>query len=381
MTRMMDNQMKKSNFFLEKRTFAPLNAMIQMEKTALSGLTLAELQQVAENESLPKFTAKQMAQWLYAKQIFSIDEMTNLSKFARERLESRFTLGRSRPVKTQVSADGTEKYLFRTLGGDCVETVYIPTDDRATLCISTQVGCRMGCRFCMTGRQGLQGNLSVADMLNQIYGCPHFDRLTNLVLMGQGEPFDNTDNVLRLTELLQAPYGLAWSPKRITVSTVGLLKGMRRFLEASDCNLAVSLHFPTSEQRAQWMPAEKAYPIERVVEELKQYDFCRDLQRGEVRLGNHQRRLSFEYILFKGVNDSEQHARQLVRLLKGLDCRVNLIPFHSIPDSLLQGCTDAEMKIFRDNLTRHGLFATLRASRGLDILAACGLLNTAGKKS
>ena len=194
-----------------------------MEKTALSGLTLVELQQVVQGEGLPKFTAKQMAQWLYAKQIFSFDEMTNLSKAARERLDSRFLVGRSRPVKTQVSADGTEKYLFRTLGGDYVETVYIPTDDRATLCISTQVGCRMGCKFCMTGRQGLQGNLSVADMLNQIYGSPHFDRLTNLVLMGQGEPFDNTDNVLRLTQLLQAPYGLAWSPKRITVSTVGLL--------------------------------------------------------------------------------------------------------------------------------------------------------------
>ena len=244
-----------------------------MEKTALSGLTLVELQQVVQGEGLPKFTA------------------TSLSKAARERLDSRFLVGRSRPVKTQVSADGTEKYLFRTLGGDYVETVYIPTDDRATLCISTQVGCRMGCKFCMTGRQGLQGNLSVADMLNQIYGSPHFDRLTNLVLMGQGEPFDNTDNVLRLTQLLQAPYGLAWSPKRITVSTVGLLGGLRRFLDASDCNLAVSLHFPTSAQRAEWMPAEKAYPIERVVEELKQYDFCRDLRRGEVRLGNHQRRL------------------------------------------------------------------------------------------
>ncbi len=351
-----------------------------MEKTALSGLTLVELQQVVQGEGLPKFTAKQMAQWLYAKQIFSFDEMTNLSKAARERLDSRFLLGRSRPVKTQVSADGTEKYLFRTLGGDYVETVYIPTDDRATLCISTQVGCRMGCKFCMTGRQGLQGNLSVADMLNQIYGSPHFDRLTNLVLMGQGEPFDNTDNVLRLTQLLQVPYGLAWSPKRITVSTVGLLGGLRRFLDASDCNLAVSLHFPTSAQRAEWMPAEKAYPIERVVEELKQYDFCRDLRRGEVRLGNHQRRLSFEYILFKGVNDSEQHARTLVRLLRGLDCRVNLIPFHAIPGSPLQGCTEAEMKAFRDRLTQHGLFATLRASRGQDILAACGLLNTAGKK-
>ena len=347
-----------------------------MEKQALSGMTLSELQQLVTVLGWPKFVAKQMAAWIYQKQIFEIEDMTNLSKAARKELALRYILGRSRPVKTVTSADGTVKYLFQTLNGHYVETVYIPTDDRATLCISSQVGCKMGCKFCMTGRQGFQGQLTVADILNQIYSIPDFEKLTNIVLMGQGEPFDNTDAVLRVCGLLTSGYGLAWSPKRITVSTVGLLGGMRRFLNESDCNLAVSLHFPLADLRANWMPAEKAYPIREVVDVLKDYDFCRDMKRGEVRTGSHQRRLSFEYIMFKGVNDSEQHAQAIVCLLQGLDCRVNLIPFHSIPDSPLHGVGAEKMKEFRDYLTRHGVYTTLRASRGRDIEAACGLLNT-----
>lgn len=347
-----------------------------MEQQVLSGMTLPELQQVAAELNLPKFTAKQMAAWIYQKQVFSIDEMTNLSKTARKELGARFILGRSHPVETVVSVDGTEKYLFKTLSGKYVETVYIPSGDRATLCVSSQVGCKMGCKFCMTGRQGFQGQLTTADILNQIYGIPHFDRLTNIVLMGQGEPFDNTDAVLAVCKLLTADYGLAWSPKRITVSTVGLMHGLRRFLNESDCNIAVSLHFPTAEQRAQWMPAEKAYPIGKVIELLKNYDFCKDLRPGEVRDGSHQRRLSFEYIMFKGVNDSQQHVQALAALLKGLDCRVNLIPFHSIPGSPLRGVDPEQMKTFRDSLTHRGIYTTIRASRGRDIEAACGLLTT-----
>lgn len=348
-----------------------------MEKRVLSGLRPDELQKVAEELGLPRFRAKQMTEWLYKKQIFDIAEMTNLPKDARAKLSERFVLGRSRPVEAQTSEDGTVKYLFRTLGGDFVETVYIPADDRATLCVSSQVGCKMGCRFCMTGRQGFQGNLTTADILNQIYGIPYWEKLTNIVFMGQGEPMDNIDNVLRTTEMLTAPYGMAWSPKRITVSTVGLPKGLTRFLEESDCNLAVSLHFPFHEERLRYMPAEKAFPVEKLVETLHRYEFCRDLEPDEIREGNHQRRLSFEYIVFKGVNDDEPHARVLARLLKGLDCRVNLIPFHAIPDTPLKGCSPQEMRHFRDLILKRGLHATIRASRGRDILAACGLLNTA----
>jgi len=352
-----------------------------MELKALSGMTLAELQQMVADLELPKFTAGQIAAWIYQKQIFSIDEMTNLSKAVRERLSATFTLGRSLPAETQTSTDGTVKYLFRTIGGDYVETVYIPNEDRATLCISSQVGCKMGCKFCMTGKQGFQAQLTPADILNQIYSIPDFDKITNIVFMGQGEPFDNTDAVLRVTELLTARYGLAWSPKRITVSTVGLLGGLKKFLNQSDCNVAISLHFPFSELRAEFMPVEKAYPIEQVVDLLKGYDFCRDLKRGEMRTTNHQRRLSFEYIVFKGINDSPRHAQGLVNLLRGLDCRVNLIPFHPIPNSPLRSCNSDEMRIFRDYLTHHGVYTTVRASRGQDIMAACGLLNTSRKET
>ncbi|MDD4759703.1 MAG: 23S rRNA (adenine(2503)-C(2))-methyltransferase RlmN [Bacteroidaceae bacterium] len=352
-----------------------------MELKALSGMTLAELQQITADLELPKFTAMQMAAWIYQKQIFNIDEMTNLSKTVRERLSATFTLGRSLPAETQTSTDGTVKYLFRTISGDFVETVYIPTEDRATLCISSQVGCKMGCKFCMTGKQGFQGQLTPVDILNQIYSVPDFDKITNIVFMGQGEPLDNLDAVLRVTELLTARYGLAWSPKRITVSTVGLLSGLKKFLDQSDCNVAISLHFPFPEERIEWMPAEKAYPIEKVVALLKGYDFCKDLKRGEIRTTNHQRRLSFEYIMFKGINDTQRHAQGLVNLLRGLDCRVNLIPFHVIPNSPLRGCNADDMRIFRDYLTHHGVYTTIRASRGQDILAACGLLNTSRQEA
>ena len=268
-------------------------------------------------------------------------------------------------MECQKSVDGTIKYLYRTISGDFIETVYIPDKDRATLCVSSQVGCKMNCKFCMTGKQGFSGNLSVTDILNQIYALPERDTLTNVVFMGQGEPFDNLDNVLKATEILTSDYALAWSPKRITVSTVGLRKGLERFLNESECHLAVSLHNPFHEQRADLMPAEKSFPLQEIVQLLKRYDFT------------HQRRLSFEYIMFDGVNDTKAHADALLKLLKGLECRINLIRFHPIPNIDLSGTPDEKVLEFRDYLTRHGLFSTIRASRGQDIFAACGLLSTA----
>lgn len=256
---------------------------------------------------------------------------------------------------------------FPTAGGKYVETVYIPDDDRATLCVSSQVGCKMNCLFCQTGKQGFEGNLTASDILNQIYSLPERDKLTNIVFMGQGEPMDNLDNVLRSTEILTAAWGYAWSPKRITVSSVGIKGKLRRFIEESECHLAISLHSPLHEQRAMLMPAEKAMPISEVVEMLRGYDF------------SHQRRLSFEYIVFGGLNDSKAHAREIVKLLNGLDCRINLIRFHQIPDVGLHGADEERMTAFRDYLTAHGLFTTIRASRGQDIYAACGLLSTAEK--
>jgi 23S rRNA (adenine2503-C2)-methyltransferase len=339
--------------------------MEDVVKQPLLGLTLNELKTVVTEEGMPAFAAKQLAQWLYVRGARSFGEMTDLSVHNREKLAQRYEVGISDPVEQQRSTDGTVKYLFRTQAGDFVETVYIPEDERATLCVSSQVGCRMRCAFCMTGKQGFSGNLTACDILNQIYALPQRGTLTNVVFMGQGEPLDNLDNVLRACSLLTAGYGLAWSPKRITVSTVGLRKSLERFLDESECHVAISLHNAFAEQRAAIMPAEKAFPIEEVVATLRRYDF------------SHQRRLSFEYIVFGGVNDSVAHVKALVRLLSGLECRVNLIRFHQVPNVELHGADEAVMERMRDYLTSHGVFTTIRASRGEDILAACGLLSTA----
>lgn len=341
---------------------------------ALLGLSLAELTDVARAIGQPAFVGKQLAHWLYVKHAADFDAMTSLSLKARQALARDYTVGLMPPEHCQRSVDGTVKYLFPTESGHFVESVYIPTPERATLCVSSQVGCKMGCKFCMTGRQGFTAHCTATDILNQICALPERDTLTNIVFMGQGEPMDNLDAVMRATEVLTTDWGFAWSPRRITVSTVGTPKGLLRFLDESDCNLAVSLHHPIPEQRAALMPAERAISITDLIGVLRGYDFCRK-ERAQ-REGAKQRRLSFEYIVFKGVNDSIRHADALLRLLEGIECRVNLIRFHDIPDSPLYGVDDKAMVHFRDYLTTHGLFTTIRASRGQDIYAACGLLNT-----
>ena len=338
---------------------------MESQRKNLLGMTVTELKEAARALGMPAFTGGQIAKWLYVQHVKSIDDMTNISKANREKLKAEYTIGCGAPVDAQYSKDGTIKYLFPTSTGKKVETVFIPDGERATLCVSSQVGCKMNCLFCQTGKQGFEGSLSAADILNQIYALPEVDRLTNIVFMGQGEPMDNLDNVLRATEILTADYGWAWSPKRITVSSVGVKNKLKRFLDESECHVAISLHSPIPEQRAQLMPAERGMSIVDVVELLHQYDFT------------HQRRLSFEYIVFGGVNDSMTHAREIVKLLDGLECRVNLIRFHQIPNVPLHGADEKKMETFRDYLTNHGVFTTIRASRGQDIYAACGLLSTA----
>ena len=343
-------------------------------KKSLLGLSLTELKEVAKSLGLPAFAGGQMAQWLYVKHAESIDDMTNLSKQGRERLKEEYEVGSMAPVDCQCSQDGTIKYMFPVRCSGMadkpryVETVFIPDDDRATLCVSCQVGCKMNCLFCQTGKQGFEGSLTAADILNQIYALPERDRLTNIVFMGQGEPMDNLDAVLKATEVLTADWGWAWSPKRITVSSVGIRGKLKRFLDESQCHVAISLHSPLHEQRAELMPAERGMSISEVVELLRGYDFA------------HQRRLSFEYIVFGGVNDSLRHAKAIVELLRGLDCRINLIRFHQIPNVPLHGADEDTMLRLRDFLTAHGIFTTIRASRGQDIYAACGLLSTARKE-
>lgn len=334
-------------------------------KQPLLGLTLTELQAVVKNLGMPRFAAKQIASWLYGKKVASIDEMTNLSLKHRELLKDIYEVGGEAPVDAIRSVDGTVKYLYRVGEGHYVEAVYIPEEDRATLCVSSQVGCKMNCKFCMTGKQGFTGNLTAGQIINQINSLPERDKLTNVVMMGMGEPLDNLDEVLKALEVMTASYGYGWSPKRVTLSSVGLRKGLQRFVEESDCHLAISLHSPVPQQRRELMPAEKAFSITEIVELLRNYDFSK------------QRRLSFEYIVFKGVNDSLLYAKELLKLLRGLDCRINLIRFHAIPGVDLEGADMETMTALRDYLTSHGLFTTIRASRGEDIFAACGMLSTA----
>ena len=336
------------------------------EKKVLMGMTLAELKSAVKEMGMPQFTAGQIMKWLYQQHVGSIDEMTNISKQNREKLSEQYEVGMMEPIDCQKSKDGTIKYLFPVKTADkFVETVYIPDKDRATLCVSCQVGCKMNCLFCQTGKQGFEGNLTAADILNQIYALPEREQLTNIVFMGQGEPMDNLDAVLRATEILTADYGWAWSPRRITVSSVGIRNKLRRFLNESECHVAISMHSPLPEQRQTLMPAEKQMGIEEIVGLLRQYDF------------SHQRRCSFEYICFAGLNDTTTHAREIVKLLQGLECRVNLIRFHEIPGVDLPASDEKRMEAMRDYLTAHGVFTTIRASRGQDILAACGLLSTA----
>jgi 23S rRNA (adenine2503-C2)-methyltransferase len=339
-----------------------------MQKIPLLGQTLSELTQLANDLGMPGFTGKQIAEWIYSKRVCSIDEMTNISVKNRALLAENHEVGRYEPVQQQVSVDGTIKYLFKTAKGHFIESVYIPEDDRATLCISSQVGCKMNCLFCMTGKQGFTTNLTASEILNQFYSIAESEKLTNIVFMGMGEPLDNLDNVMKTNTILTADYGIGWSPRRITVSSIGLIPKMKTFLDNSECHLAISMHSPFEEERLSLMPVQKPYPIAEVIDELKNYDFSK------------QRRVSFEYIMFNGVNDTLRHAAAIVKMLKGITCRVNLIRFHSIPNVDLHTSPDEKMTSFRDYLTSNGVMTTIRKSRGEDIFAACGMLSsTAGK--
>lgn len=339
-----------------------------MEKIKLLGHTLAQLKDIAVGLGLPGFVGKQMADWLYKKRVTQIDHMTNLSKAAREKLNERYVVGRTAYTQVTVSKDGTKKYLFPSHNGTFIEAVMIPADDRYTLCVSSQAGCKMGCKFCMTGRMGFKGNLEVSEIISQYLEVDENNLLTNTVFMGMGEPLDNLDNVLQAIEVLTSDWGFGWSPKRITLSTIGVNAGnespLYRFLNESKAHLAVSLHNPLPDERALIMPMEKPFPIHRTLEIIRQYDFTG------------QRRVSFEYIMFNHFNDTKAHADAIARLLRGLECRVNLIRFHAIPDSPLETSPMPVIEAFKERLNAAGVTATVRASRGEDVFAACGMLST-----
>ncbi len=333
-------------------------------KTPLFGKTLNELTTLSVELGLPRFTGKQMAEWLYQKDISSIEEMTNLSKKARELLSDNYEFGLINSTKVQESIDGTKKYLFPTTNGKFIETAMIPDDNRKTVCVSSQVGCKMGCLFCMTGKQGFQGQLTAGEIVNQIRNIPEWHEITNIVYMGMGEPFDNLEEVLKSLEILTLEWGFAMSPRRITVSTIGIVPGMLTFLNHSEAHLAVSMHTPFDDERQKLMPVQVAYPLAEVIHEIKSWDFGR------------QRRVSFEYIVFKGLNDSPRHVQELAKILNGIKCRINLIRFHPIPGTPLEGTDENTLQKFKERLNDKGILTTIRASRGQDIYAACGLLST-----
>ncbi|MBN1252081.1 MAG: 23S rRNA (adenine(2503)-C(2))-methyltransferase RlmN [Bacteroidales bacterium] len=336
----------------------------KIEKIALFGKTLTELKEIVESLNFPGFTAKQIALWLYKKNINSIDEMTNLSLSAREILNKNYFIGTIKPIDKKTSQDGTLKYLFATDNGKFIETAYIPEENRNTLCVSSQVGCKMACVFCMTGKQGFQNHLSAGEIVNQLKSIDESEQVSNIVFMGMGEPLDNLENVLKALEILTSNWGFEMSPKRITVSTIGILDALKKFLQKSECNLAVSLHNPFDDERQKIMPIQKAQPIERILQEIKEWDFSRN------------RRVSFEYIMFKDFNDTKKHVNELAKILNGIKCKINLIRFHPVPTIDISGSADEAILEFQSQLRDKGIFTTIRASRGLDIDAACGLLST-----
>ena len=333
-------------------------------KEKLFGKTLSELREIVAEEGMPAFTASQIADWLYKKHISDISEMNNLSKENRAKLQEKYQIGLVAPLKVQTSVDGTKKYLYPSAVNKFIESAYIPDKNRATLCISSQIGCKMGCLFCMTGKQGFQGQLSAGEIINQIHSLPEFESLTNIVYMGMGEPFDNLPEVLKSLEIMTSDWGYFWSPKRITVSTIGIIPAMKQFLNESKAHLAISLHSPFEEDRKKIMPIENVYHLPRLLSAVRDFDW------------GSQRRISFEYILFKGFNDSSKHVNELARILNGIKCRINLLRFHPIPNSPLESPEESEIVIFRDKLNAKGITTTIRASRGEDIFAACGLLST-----
>jgi len=330
----------------------------------LYGMTLEGLQALAAKLDMPRYRGEQIARWLYSGHFDSIDGMTNLSRADRGRLKEVAEIRVSAPVEERVSADGTKKYAFLTDGGDVVEAAMIPDGDRRTLCLSSQVGCRVGCRFCATGAMRLRGNLSAGEILNQYRSIPERDQITNIVYMGMGEPLDNLPAVVDSARLFTAPTGYGLSTRRVTLSTVGKPEPLARFLDRCDVRLAISLHTPFEEERRGLIPGTRGYDLAELMQMLRR------------RAREDSRRVSFEYVMLKGINDSLRHADATANLVRGMRTRVNLIPFHPWEGNEMEPSSSAQIERFRARIEARGVAATVRRSRGLDIDAACGLLAT-----
>ncbi|MDG5798949.1 23S rRNA (adenine(2503)-C(2))-methyltransferase RlmN [Marinilabiliaceae bacterium ANBcel2] len=329
----------------------------------LLGKDIDQLKEIVTKNNLPAYSAKQLAEWLYKKRVQTIDAMSNISKKNRDILKQRYCTGYNPPVNSQESIDGTKKYLFRLQNSSKVEAAYIPEEKRKTLCVSSQAGCKMNCTFCMTGKQGFNGQLTAGEIINQILSIPESEELTNIVYMGMGEPMDNIDEVIKSIKIITSEYGMEWSPRRINVSTIGIIPAIKTFIEECEAHLAISMHTPFHEERKKLMPIESKYPITEIIESLRNYDL------------NRQRNISFEYILFKDLNDTHEHIKGITKLLNGLRCKINLIRFHPFPGSNLKSSSPEKIRWFSEQLNKKGITTTIRKSRGEDIFAACGLLS------
>jgi 23S rRNA (adenine2503-C2)-methyltransferase len=336
-----------------------------MIKTSLCGLTAEEIMDLAGYDRSHAIT---IANCLYKKKIDDILLFPGIPKRIKGSLNNISYPGKFKPVDSKKSSDGSIKYLFKNEVGLEFETVYIPDNKRNTVCVSSQSGCRMGCPFCITGKYGFRGNLSVQDIINQAISLPESGRITHVVFMGMGEPMDNIDNVLKACNILSSEWGLTISSRNITVSTVGISAGVEKFLIHSNCNLTLSLYSPFPEERYRAVPAEKRYPAGKIIDMMKNYQVGK------------RRRMSIAYVMIRGINDTDRHLEGLKVLLKGSKIRINLLAYHSIPDDENISSSAERMQYFRHQLVISGISASIRKSRGLDVSAACGLL-ASGLKS
>ena len=338
-----------------------LNA-IGMERKKMCGLSAGEMHDFIKDEGFSHEHALSIANAIYKKGAVSFFSVSKIPKKLMEFLSSRAETGVYSSVAAEISGDGTKKYLFMNRDGLHFESVFIPDGKRNTVCVSTQSGCRMGCPFCVTGKYGFHGNLDAGDIVNQVIGISEAEMVTHVVFMGMGEPMDNIENVIKACSILSAEWGKALSQVNITVSTVGITPGVKKFLEKSGCNLTLSLFSPFPEERRMVVPAETKYPANGIIDIMRDYPLGR------------KRRLSVAYVMIKGVNDTDRHLEGLKELLGGTGIRINLLPYHSIGNEINRSSPVERMMFFKHNLVTSGISSSIRKSRGADISAACGLL-------
>jgi 23S rRNA (adenine2503-C2)-methyltransferase len=333
-----------------------------MVRKNLCGLTAGEIFSMIEPSGFDFHHAVMIANNIYKKHLTDFSHFAKIPGKLKNELLNSANSGIFKPSASEISEDRTIKYLFRNEMGQEYETVYIPDEKRKTVCVSTQAGCRMGCPFCVTGKYGFRGNLTAGDIINQVISLTFSEKITHVVFMGMGEPMDNLENVLKACEILTSEWGLAISPRNVTVSTVGITPAVNEFLSRSDCNLTLSLHSPFPGERKKVVPVETRYPVTDILEIMKHYPLKK------------KRRLSLAYVMIKDLNDTESHLEALISLVKGSVIRVNLLPYHPAGEDDNMSSSLERMHYFKHNLIISGISASVRKTRGKDISAACGLL-------